>query len=82
MSFFINVLGASNFTHKFFFQLNSQSGYVTKTSYDVIKLNIGQKMLRFWQVTSENLKSGKFAITLATSNFHELCINKFDSKSY
>ena len=44
-----------------------------------LKLNIGQKMLRFWKETSENLKTGK--LTLAPSSFQKLFIMKFDSKS-
>ena len=52
-----------------------------ETSYDVHELNIGQKMLRFRKVNSENLKTGKLPATLATSYFQELIVNKSESKS-
>ena len=38
-------------------------------------------MFRFRKVTSKNLKIKKFSVTLATSNFQELFVMKFDSKS-
>ena len=44
------------------------------------KLNIGQKLLKFWKVISKNLKIGNFPATLATSNFQKLLVNKYDSK--
>ena len=44
-----------------------------------LKLNMGQKLLRFWKVPSANLKIGKYFLTLAPSNFQELFVNKFDA---
>ena len=38
-------------------------------------------MLRFWKVTSENLKIDKLPLNLATSIFQELFIINFDLKS-
>ena len=40
-----------------------------------IKLNIGQKMPKFWIVISANLKIGKFILVEATSTFEELSAN-------
>ena len=52
-----------------------------KTPYDVI-------LVKFWSKTAQisksdfgNLKTGKLFVTLATSNFRELFVIKFDSKS-
>ena len=52
--------------------MQSQSSYVTKTSYDDI--NFGQKLLRFRKVTSENPKTLKLSVTSVTSNFQELLV--------
>ena len=41
---------------------------------------MGQKMLRFWKVTSPNIKTMKLSLALA-SNFTDLVVNEFDSKS-
>ena len=41
---------------------------------------MGQKILRL-KLTLENLKIGKLSGTLATSNFQELFVNKFDLNS-
>ena len=38
-------------------------------------------MLRFWKVTLANLKIRKLPVTLATSNFQLLIVNKLDLKS-
>ena len=50
------------------------STYVTKTSYDIV-------LVKFWKVTSENLKVGKLPFNLATSDFQELFAMKFDVQS-
>ena len=47
----------------------------------LFELNIGQKMLRFWKVTSKNLKIWKLSVASAISNFQELFIMKSKSKS-
>ena len=38
-------------------------------------------MLRFLKVTLANFKNGKLFFVLVTSNFQELFVNKFNSKS-
>ena len=42
------------------------------------KLNVCQKMLRFRKVTLAKLKIKELPLALATSNFQELFVNKFD----
>ena len=42
----------------------------------LFELNIGQKMLRFWKVTSKNLKIWKLSVASAISNFQELIYNE------
>ena len=42
------------------------------------KLNVGQKMLRFRKVAFGNLQIEKLSAALATSNFQELFVNKFE----
>ena len=44
------------------------------------KLNFCQKVLRFWKVSSGNLKIRKLSVILTPSNFQELFVIKFDSK--
>ena len=36
-------------------------------------------MLTFWKATSWNLTIGKLSVTLTTSNFQEVFVNKFNS---
>ena len=45
------------------------------------RLNIDQKMVQFWKVASANLKIRKLSVPSTTSNFQELFVMKFDSKS-
>ena len=45
------------------------------------KLNIGHKLLRFRRVTLANRKIGKRPRILATSNFQELFVMKFNLMS-
>ena len=52
-----------------------------KTSYDIIKVKLAKERLRFGKVTLANLKIGTLSVTLATSNFQELFVMKFDSNS-
>ena len=47
----------------------------------LFKLYMGQKMLKFWKLTSGNFKFGKLPRTSKTSNYEGLFVNKFDSKS-
>ena len=55
--------------------VTSQKSFVTP-----FKFNFSLKLLRFRKVTSRNLKIGKLPGTLATSNFQELFVIKFNSK--
>ena len=55
-------------------EMPKSSTYVTKTSYDIV-------LVKFWKVTSENLKVGKLPFILATSDFQELIAMKFDVQS-
>ena len=44
------------------------------------ELNVGQNLLGFRKVTSVNLKIGELPVTLATTNFQELFVIKFNSQ--
>ena len=58
-----------------------QSGYVSKTYYDVILVKFWPKNAQISVSDFRNLKIVKLPVTLAPSKFQELFLMKFDSKS-
>ena len=53
------------------FITSSSAHFFNKTDFEhyLFKLNISQKMFRFWKVTSANLEIVKLSLALATSSF-------------